>query len=113
MKKIEAIIRPEKMDDLQEALTKAGVHGMTISQVHGCGTQHGFTEYYRGSEVIVSLQSKIKIEVVLPDSEVQGIVRLICNVAYTGEPGDGKIFVIPIEEVVRVRTGATGLDALV
>ena len=112
MKKIEAIVRPQKLDDLQEALADAGVNGMTISQVHGYGTQRGFKEYYRGSEVIVKMLPKIKVEIVVPNDDCQRIVDLISDSAYTGEVGDGKIFILPVDEVIRVRTRARGMDAI-
>lgn len=112
MKKIEAIIRPEKMVDVQEALVEAGAAGMTISQVHGCGAQHGLKEYYRGSEVQVSMLPKIKIELVVADEDAQSIVEVIRTTAQTGEVGDGKIFIIPVEEAIRVRTQETGDSAL-
>ena len=112
MKKIEAIIRPEKMSEVQDALAIANVHGMTISQVHGCGTQHGLKEYYRGSEILVTMHAKVKIEVVVSDEGCQDVVDVICDAAYTGEHGDGKIFIFPVEDVVRVRTRARGMEAL-
>lgn len=112
MKKIEAIIRPEKMDEVQDALALADVHGMTVSQVHGCGTQHGLKEYYRGSEILVNMHAKIKIEVVVSDEICERIAMIICDTAYTGEHGDGKIFIFPVENAIRVRTRARGIEAL-
>ena len=112
MKKIEAIIRPEKMDEVQEALVAAGAAGMTLSQVHGFGAQHGFKEYFRGSEVIVRMRPKIKIELVVADEDLASVVDVIRTTAHTGEVGDGKIFVFPVEEAIRVRTGEVGEAAL-
>jgi len=112
MKKIEAIVRPEKMNDIQEALALAGVGGMTISQVHGCGSQRGLSAYYRGGEIVTNIRSKVKIEVVIDDGKLEEVIEVIRSTACTGEVGDGKIFVIPVEQAMRVRTGATGVDAL-
>ena len=112
MKKIEAIIRPEKMDDVQEALVQAGALGMTLSQVHGFGAQHGFKEYYRGSEVTVRMRPKIKIELVSSDEECAHLIDVIRKAAHTGEVGDGKIFVLDVAETIRVRTGETSEAAL-
>ena len=112
MKKVEAIVRPGKLEELKDAFLAVNVHGMPVSQVQGCGNQHGWTEYYRGSEVIMNMVPKVKIEVVVADERVDTAIDLICQVARTGEPGDGKIFVIPIEDVVRIRTGERGEEAL-
>ena len=112
MKKIEAIIRPEKMDDVQEALAAAGALGLTLSQVHGFGAQHGFKEYYRGSEVIVRMRPKIKIELVVDDADCDRLAGVIMDAARTGEVGDGKIFILDVAEAIRVRTGETGEEAL-
>ncbi len=112
MKKVEAIIRPDKFEALKTAFLEDNVCGMTVSQVQGCGNQHGWKEYYRGSEVLLNMQTKIKIEVIVTDSQVDGIVELICNTARTGELGDGKIFVYPIDEIIRIRTGERGPAAL-
>ncbi len=112
MKRIEAIVRPSKVEPLKEAFREAGVRGMTIAQVHGCGKQHGWKEYYRGSEVLVNMVPKVSITTVVPDESVEGIVALICKVARTGDVGDGKIFVTPVEECIRIRTGERGADAL-
>ena len=112
MKKIEAIIRPDKMDEVQEALVATGVAGMTLSQVHGFGAQHGFKEYFRGSEVVVRMRPKIKIEVVLADGDCARVVEVIRAAAHTGEVGDGKIFIYDVAEAIRVRTGETGEEAL-
>lgn len=112
MKKIEAIVRPAKLEALKGAFLEAGIKGMTISQVQGCGNQHGWKEYYRGSEVIVNMLPKIMLTVVVEDDRVDSTVELICNTARTGEVGDGKIFVSPVEQVVRIRTGESGEAAV-
>ena len=112
MKQINAIVRPEKFESLKDALCEAQLSGMTISQVHGCGNQHGWKEYYRGTEVMLNMIPKIKIELVVEDDQVDSLVDIICRIAYTGEVGDGKIFIIPIEQVVRIRTGERGSIAL-
>lgn len=105
MKRITAIVRPEKLEPLKDALFAANVSGMTISQVQGCGSQHGWKEYYRGTEVMLNMIPKVKFELVVKDGEVDELVDLIGRVARTGEVGDGKIFIAPIESVVRIRTG--------
>lgn len=112
MKKISAIIRPEKLEPLKDALFAAKVSGMTISQVHGCGNQHGWKEYYRGTEVMLNMVPKVKFEIVVDESRVDAVIDLICETAKTGEVGDGKIFIFPVEEVVRIRTGERGIDAI-
>ena len=112
MKKLEAIIQPHKLDDVKEALKAAGVDGMTISEVHGHGRQKGHTETYRGSEYKIDLRPKIKIEIVLPDIELDRIVGVISESARTGKIGDGKIFVSTIEEAYRIRNGERGGGAL-
>ena len=112
MKKITAIVRPEKLEPLKEALFAAQVGGMTISQVQGCGSQHGWKEYYRGTEVLLNMIPKVTFELVVDDGEVGPLVDLIRATARTGEVGDGKIFVFPVEDVVRIRTGETGEDAV-
>lgn len=112
MKKIEAIVRPAKLEALKEAFVEAGLKGMTVAQVQGCGNQHGWKEYYRGSEVLVNMLPKISLSIVVDDAKVESTLDLICNVARTGEVGDGKIFVTPVEEVVRIRTGQRGPEAL-
>lgn len=112
MKKIEAIIRPDKMEELRDALAAAGVQGMTISQVHGCGKQLGLKEYYRGQEVLVTTQAKVKFEIVLDDEKCNDVVDLIVETAHTGEIGDGKVFVFNVEEAIRIRTNGRGSDAL-
>ncbi|MEO1784768.1 P-II family nitrogen regulator [Thermodesulfobium sp. 4217-1] len=112
MKKIEAIIRPYKLDEVKAALTEMGVMGMTITEVKGYGRQRGHTERYRGSEYVVDLLSKIKIEVVIPEDEVEGVVQTIVDSARTGEVGDGKIFISSIDEVIRIRTEERGEAAV-
>lgn len=112
MKKIEAIVRPERLEAVKEALGKFGIHGMTVSQVMGCGTQKGRTEVYRGHEYSINLLPKVKIEIVLRDQEVEKVIEVIATAARTGQVGDGKIFVCPAENAVRVRTGEQG-DAAV
>ena len=112
MKKITAIVRPEKLEPLKDALFAAKVSGMTISQVQGCGSQHGWKEYYRGTEVLLNMIPKVKFELVAADDQVQSLVGLIRATARTGEGGDGKIFIFPVEEVVRIRTGETGEAAV-
>ncbi len=115
LKKIEAIVRPEVIEDIKSALFAADVEGMTISQVQGAGNQHGWTEYYRGTEVLVQLRAKVKIEIVLPDERIDEVCRVILDNArtgVTGEVGDGKIFIYPVEEAIRIHTGETGIDAI-
>ena len=112
MKKITAIVRPEKLEPLKEALFAARVSGMTISQVQGCGNQHGWKEYYRGTEVLLNMIPKVKFELVVDDADVDALVALIRATARTGEGGDGKIFISPVEEVVRIRTGEKGEAAV-
>lgn len=112
MKKIEAIIRPGKLEEIKEALNKFNVNGLTISQVMGCGLQKGRKEYYRGTEVTLNLLPKIKIEIVTNDENLQDIVKIICDEARTGEVGDGKIFIYNVEDAVRIRTGEKGKDAI-
>ena len=112
MKRIIAIVRPEKLEPLKEALFQANVNGMTISQVQGCGSQHGWKEYYRGTEVLLNMVPKVKFELVVADNAVDSLVDLICETAATGEVGDGKIFVSPVEEVIRIRTRESGEKAI-
>jgi nitrogen regulatory protein P-II 1 len=112
MKKVEAIIKPFKLDEVKEALQEVGVQGITISEVKGFGRQKGHTELYRGAEYVVDFLPKIKLEVVVADDKAPEVVAAIQKAAATGRIGDGKIFIIPIEEVVRIRTGETGPDAL-
>ncbi len=112
MKRIIAIVRTEKLEPLKEALFKVDTSGMTISQVMGCGNQHGWSEYYRGTEVLLNMVPKVKFELVVNDEQVQDLVDLICETARTGEVGDGKVFVSAVEEVVRIRTGERGTSAI-
>ncbi len=108
MKKIEAIIRPTKLDELKDALGRFNVHGMTVTEVLGCGLQKGKKEIYRGTEYTIDLLSKVKIEIIVKDSWVQDLVALISETAKTGEIGDGKIFITEVENAVRIRTGESG-----
>ena len=112
MKKIEAIIKPFKLDEVKEALQDVGVQGLSVIEVKGFGRQKGHTELYRGAEYVVDFLPKVKIEVVLPADMVDAAVQAIIEVANTDKIGDGKIFVSPIEQVVRIRTGETGEDAI-
>ena len=112
MKKIEAIIKPFKLDDVREALTELGITGMTVSEVKGFGRQRGHTEVYRGAEYAVDFLRKVKNEVVLPDDQIERTVEAIIEAARSGKIGDGKIFVLPVEEVIRIRTGETGETAI-
>jgi nitrogen regulatory protein P-II 1 len=112
MKKIEAIVRPHAMEDIREALLEGGFKGLTITEVKGIGRQKGHTEVYRGAEYQVDLLPKLKLELVVPDSKVDGAVALIIRCAKSGKIGDGKIFILPAEEAIRVRTEETGDDAL-
>ncbi len=112
MKKIEAIIKPFKLDDVREALSAAGVTGMTVTEVKGFGRQKGHTELYRGAEYVVDFLPKVKIEAVVPDSVVDRCIEVITAAARTGKIGDGKIFVYPVEQVVRIRTGERGEAAI-
>jgi nitrogen regulatory protein P-II 1 len=112
MKKVEAIVRHFKLEDVKNALTERGIHGMTISEVRGFGRQKGHTEMYRGTEYAVDFVPKVKIEVVVADNNLQLVVDTILRTAQTGQIGDGKIFVTDLSNVVRIRTGETGEDAL-
>ncbi|MCH3968824.1 MAG: P-II family nitrogen regulator [Atopobiaceae bacterium] len=115
MKKIEAIVRWEVIEDVKDALFAAEVRGMTISEVQGVGNQHGMTEYIRGAEVLVQMRQKCKVEIVCDESRVDTIVGIICDAARTqpdGAVGDGKVFVLPVDEVVRIRTGDRGSKAI-
>ncbi|MEY2857276.1 MAG: nitrogen regulatory protein [Cyanobacteriota bacterium] len=112
MKKIEAIIRPFKLDEVKIALVNAGVVGMTVSEVRGFGRQKGQTERYRGSEYTVEFLQKLKIEIVIEDDQIDMVVDKIIAAARTGEIGDGKIFVYPVDQVVRIRTGEKNLEAV-
>ena len=112
MKKVEAIVKPFKLDDVKEALAEIGVNGMTVSEVKGYGRQKGHTEIYRGAEYVVDFIPKVKLEVVIPADRVDQVVDVIREAANTGKIGDGKIFVLPVERVVRVRTGEEDRDAV-
>jgi nitrogen regulatory protein P-II 1 len=112
MKKIEAIIRHFKLEDVKNALSEHGIRGMTITEVRGFGRQKGHTEMYRGTEYAVDFVPKVKIEVVAPDDGVQKVIDTIMQSAQTGQIGDGKIFVLSLDETVRIRTGETGEDAI-
>jgi len=112
MKRIEAIVRPFKLDDIKEKLTEMGIKGMTVDEVKGFGRQRGHTEVYRGAEYTIDFVPKVKIEMVVEDEDVARLVAAIREAAYTGEVGDGKIFIIPIGDAVRIRTGETGGSAL-
>jgi nitrogen regulatory protein P-II len=105
MKKIEAVIKPFKLDDVREALTEIGISGMTVSEVKGFGRQKGHTEIYRGAEYAVDFLPKVKVELVLADEDVERAIDIIVETAQSGKIGDGKIFVLPVEEVIRIRTG--------
>ncbi len=112
MKKIEAIIKPFKLDEVKESLSEIGIQGLTITEVKGFGRQKGHTELYRGAEYVVDFLPKIKLEVIVRDDMVTKVVETIQRAARTGRIGDGKIFVLPVEEVIRIRTGERGEDAL-
>jgi nitrogen regulatory protein P-II 1 len=112
MKKIEAIIKPFKLDDVKEALSEIGIYGMTVTEVNGYGRQKGHKEIYRGAEYVVDFVPKIKLEIVVSDERTDETVETVRNAANSGKIGDGKIFVLPVEQVIRVRTGETGTDAL-
>lgn len=112
MKMITAIIKPFKLDDVREALSEIGVQGITVTEVKGFGRQKGHTELYRGAEYVVDFLPKVKIDVAVADSMMDQVIESISKAANTGKIGDGKIFVMPLEQVVRIRTGETGDDAL-
>ena len=112
MKKVEAIIKPFKLDDVREALSAAGITGMTAIEVKGFGRQKGHTELYRGAEYVVDFLPKIKVEIAIDDSLVDQVIEAITGAARTGKIGDGKIFVFDLAQVIRIRTGETGPDAL-
>jgi nitrogen regulatory protein PII len=112
MKKIEAIIKPFKIEEVKDALSEIGIEGMTVTEVKGFGRQKGHTEIYRGSEYTVDFLPKIKLEVVVADGLVENAVRVIVEAAKTGKIGDGKIFVLPVENALRIRTGETGDQAV-
>jgi nitrogen regulatory protein P-II 2 len=112
MKFVTAIIKPFKLDDVRESLSEIGVQGLTVTEVKGFGRQKGHTELYRGAEYVVDFLPKIKLEVAVSDDQVEPVIEAITNSAKTGKIGDGKIFVTDIEQVIRIRTGETGADAL-
>ncbi len=112
MKKVEAVIKPFKLDEVKDALTEAGIQGMTVTEVKGFGRQKGHTELYRGAEYTVDFLPKVKIEVVVPDALLPRIIEAIEGKARTGKIGDGKIFVTPLDEAIRIRTGERGESAL-
>ena len=113
MKKIEVIIRPSKLEELKEALLLINIEGLTVSQVMGCGKQKGWKEYYRGTEVSLNMLSKVKLEMIVCEAKVEKVVETIIKESRTGEVGDGKIFISEISDVVRIRTGERGEDALI
>ncbi|MFN2463934.1 MAG: P-II family nitrogen regulator [Candidatus Dormibacteria bacterium] len=108
MKKVEAVIRPDRLQQVQDALDAVGISGLTVTEVLGCGAQRGYTETYRGTPVRISLQRKIKVEAVMPDDRVEGAVEAISGAARTGEVGDGKIFILTVDDAVRIRSGERG-----
>ncbi len=112
MKKIEAVIKPFKLEDVKDALAEAGITGMTVTEVKGYGRQQGHSELYRGAEYVVDFLPKVKLEVVVPEDEAENVVEKISEAARTGKIGDGKIFVTSIDKVVRIRTGETDREAL-
>ena len=112
MKKIEAVIKPFKLDDVKDALHEVGVSGITVTEVKGFGRQKGHTELYRGAEYVIDFLPKVKVEVVVEDVLVENVIEAIMQAARTGRIGDGKIFVMPIDEAVRIRTGDRGADAI-
>ena len=112
MKKIEAIIKPFKLDDAKHALGESGIQGMTVTEVKGFGRQKGHSELYRGAEYVVDFLPKVRLEVVVPDSEVEKVTRALTEAARTGKIGDGKIFVTDVEDAVRIRTGERGDAAI-
>ena len=112
MKKVEAIIKPFKLDEVKESLSAIGVQGLTVSEIKGFGRQKGHTELYRGAEYVVDFLPKVKLEIIAADNKVPDIIAAIEKSAKTGRIGDGKIFVLPIEEVIRIRTGERGNDAI-
>lgn len=112
MKKIEAIIKPFKLDDVKEALNGLGIKGMTLSEVKGYGRQKGHTEVYRGAEYVIDFLPKLKLEIIVNSDQVETVIDAIVEAAKTGKIGDGKIFVLPVEQVVRVRTGERDQEAI-
>jgi nitrogen regulatory protein P-II 1 len=112
MKKIEAIIKPFKLDEVKEALAKAGIEGMTVTEVKGFGRQKGHTELYRGAEYVVEFLPKVKIEILVSDDKAATVAETVAAAARSGQIGDGKIFVLPVDEALRIRTGERGADAI-
>lgn len=112
MKLVTAVIKPFKLDDVREALSDMGVQGITVTEVKGFGRQKGHTELYRGAEYVVDFLPKIKIEIAVPKDIVEQVIEAISNAANTGKIGDGKIFVMPLEQIIRIRTGETGAEAV-
>ena len=112
MKKIEAIIKPFKLDEVKEALSEININGMTVTEVKGYGRQKGHTELYRGAEYVVDFLPKVKLEIAVPSEMEENVVEVIIKSASTGKIGDGKIFISSLEEVIRIRTGETGADAI-
>ena len=112
MKMVVAVIKPFKLDEVRDALTAIGVHGMTVSEVKGYGRQKGHTEIYRGAEYAVNFLPKVRIEIAVPGEQADRVIEVIGSAAKTGQIGDGKIFVTPVEQAVRIRTGETDADAL-
>lgn len=112
MKKVEAFIRHEKVDEVRDALSAIGIEGMSFSEIKGCGRQKGYTETYRGARLTIHLRPKVKVETVVDDSAVEGVVETLAQAAHTGEIGDGKIFVSPVDYVMRIRTRETGAAVL-
>ena len=112
MKMVEAIVKPFKLDQVKDALTKVGIQGMTVEEVKGFGRQKGHTELYRGAEYSVDFLPKVKIQILVPDDKAAKVVEVITDNARTGKIGDGKIFVTTVEEVIRIRTGEKGVDAI-
>ena len=112
MKKVEAIIKPFKLDEVKEALHEIGIQGITVTEAKGFGRQKGHTELYRGAEYVVDFLPKVKVEIVMEDAEVSRAVEAIQSAAHTGRIGDGKIFVSTVDDIIRIRTGETGTDAI-
>ncbi|MFD1504225.1 P-II family nitrogen regulator [Georgenia yuyongxinii] len=112
MKLVTAIVQPHRLDDVKKALEAAGVHGMTVSEANGYGRQHGHTEVYRGAEYTIELVPKVRVEIVVADEDGPAVVDAVVGAAHSGRIGDGKVWTVPVEDVVRVRTGERGHDAL-
>lgn len=112
MKLVTAVIKPFKLDDVREALSEIGVQGITVTEVKGFGRQKGHTELYRGAEYVVDFLPKVKLEIAVADGQVDGVIEAVTKAAATGKIGDGKIFVTPVEQVIRIRTGETGEEAI-